>query len=775
MDATSVGRPYSIYSLSTRGGPMNNYDFRSLTDKDFEALCADLLGDVEGRRFERFKPGRDAGVDGRYFKDDKEVILQCKHWANTPIEQLIRRLRVDECPKLQKLNPSRYLLAISNHLSRADKNAIVASLLPFVVSPSDVFGNEDLNDLLASRQGIVQRHYKLWLNSSAVLTLMLNKPIFERSMATLEDARDSVKKYVVTSHHQFALKKLEELGVLIITGEPGIGKTTLAEHLCLTYAASGYQLLQISSDIKEAEAAFDKSENQLFFFDDFLGRNYLEALSGHEGSHIVAFIRRVLRAKGKRFILTSRSTILNQGKILIDSFHHQKLDKNEYQLVVSHLTELDKARILYNHIWHSDLPVEFVDQLYADKRYRLVINHRNFNPRLISFITDASRVGEDSAKYWDFVSRQLHNPSEVWDNPFVAQQDDFGRCLVLLVALNRIPISERALLDAYSRFISHPINAGMRGRKDYLSTTRHLTGSLLSRRVDDHMVRFDLFNPSIGDYVLRRYATELTTLKLAFNSLRSVASLDTLERLGAAKIVAVEDQIAIAKDMLSEAIREDFLGQSPDHLAKAALLLKRIGYDFLKINPDAARAVAAYISREEVPLNFKDAASFMKLAFNRKMVSDAVAFNYLTSALKKKPNYDELKVIDSLLYDLTPSESFDTSDVEHTLHDLIVEAIETDLSELVSNGSSLSGIAYNDYDTAEARVVDVVEQEFAEFYMDFDRTTAAEIVAASDYRSWADDQFEAPEEEFDRRVMSAQVFQPPLSPADPIDDLFERS
>lgn len=46
---------------------MNEYDFSKLNDKEFEALSIDLIAKLEGRRIERFKPGKDAGVDGRFF------------------------------------------------------------------------------------------------------------------------------------------------------------------------------------------------------------------------------------------------------------------------------------------------------------------------------------------------------------------------------------------------------------------------------------------------------------------------------------------------------------------------------------------------------------------------------------------------------------------------------------------------------------------------------------------------------------------------------------
>jgi len=68
-----------------------------------------------------------------------------------------------------------------------------------------------------------------------------------------------------------------------------------------------------------------KRLDKLFYFDDFLGRNYLEALSGHEGGQIVNFVKRIVKDPNKRFVLTSRTTILNQGKILNDVFENQNI------------------------------------------------------------------------------------------------------------------------------------------------------------------------------------------------------------------------------------------------------------------------------------------------------------------------------------------------------------------------------------------------------------------------------------------------------------------
>ncbi|MND91178.1 hypothetical protein D3C80_832900 [compost metagenome] len=60
---------------------MADYDFHTLNDKDFEELVVDLLSAEFDKRIERFKVGKDGGVDGRFFNiDGGEQIIQCKHW-----------------------------------------------------------------------------------------------------------------------------------------------------------------------------------------------------------------------------------------------------------------------------------------------------------------------------------------------------------------------------------------------------------------------------------------------------------------------------------------------------------------------------------------------------------------------------------------------------------------------------------------------------------------------------------------------------------------------
>jgi len=64
---------------------------------------------------------------------------------------------------------------------------------------------------------------------------MLNTALTGRSEAKRDEIIDSTKMYVVTNNHNNARDKLEELHSVVITGEAGIGKTSLADQLAHHY------------------------------------------------------------------------------------------------------------------------------------------------------------------------------------------------------------------------------------------------------------------------------------------------------------------------------------------------------------------------------------------------------------------------------------------------------------------------------------------------------------------------------------------------------------
>ena len=99
---------------------------------------------------------------------------------------------------------------------------------PFIQSESDVIGKESLNSILAEFPEVETRHFKLWLASTNVLQSIFNLAISGRSHFEIRRIREKAQRFVPTKDYDKALKFLKKSNVVILTGEPGIGKTTLA-------------------------------------------------------------------------------------------------------------------------------------------------------------------------------------------------------------------------------------------------------------------------------------------------------------------------------------------------------------------------------------------------------------------------------------------------------------------------------------------------------------------------------------------------------------------
>ncbi len=395
-----------------------------------------------GLSLEIFDAGPDQGIDIRYIgvneASSHTIIGQCKRWAEDSFTDLLRHLKRDELPKIKKLAPQRYILLTSVKLTPARKDKIVAALRPWIQSPNDVFGKQDISGLLARYPEVERRHIKLWLTSTEVLDALLNSDVFNRSEDALDRIERQLRLWVPNPSYSRSRDILESNHVCVISGAPGIGKTMLANVLSAAYVSLGYQLVAISENIEEGQRAWRSNVPQVFLYDDFLGHvTYGELhLRKNEESQLAHFLARVRTSENKRFILTTREYILAEAVQRYESLSDVDFSTLTEIVSLDEYTQLIRAQILYNHLFFSRLPHELKTALLPEKRYWDVILHHNYNPRVIEHVVGMPSVA--SLNPDEFVANifaTLDNPAKVWERIFENLSNMARRVLLAVASL----------------------------------------------------------------------------------------------------------------------------------------------------------------------------------------------------------------------------------------------------------------------------------------------------------------------------------------------------
>jgi hypothetical protein len=394
------------------------YSFHNLSHADFEDLARDLVGRELGVRFEAFGPGPDGGMDGRHASNGKSTILQAKHYPRSTIAQLNAVMKREKAA-IAKIKPRRYILVTSKDISAKNKSVIAKIIGRALRRTSDIFGPTDLNALLRKFPDIEKATIKLWLSSAAVLDRVVRAAAHTFTAMSRADIEEKVNVYAQNPSFEEARRKLEQTHVLIVAGMAGVGKTTLAEMLAWAYIGEEWEYEAIRS-LDDGFAAIVDTKKQIFFFDDFLGRVALDAQAlANKDSHLARFIKRIRASPNARFILTTRAHIFEEARTVSDHLADQRLDITRYVLDVGKYTRRVKARILYNHLVVAKTPPLHVAALMSAGALSKIVDHKNYNPRIIETMTDALHLQQiDPADYPKAFLAALDNPRELWNVAF---------------------------------------------------------------------------------------------------------------------------------------------------------------------------------------------------------------------------------------------------------------------------------------------------------------------------------------------------------------------
>lgn len=473
------------------------HDFRQLSPLDFENLVRDLLQAELGCRLESFGSGKDGGIDFRFCRAGHTTVIQAKHYVNSPPHAVIRAGK-KENEKVAKLKPRRYVFVTSSTMTPLLKDQLIAAMPDAPLVRDDVLGREDLNNLLGRHPEVLRQHFKLWLTHTETLERIIHSGIYNRTEAELDVIKALIPRFVHNHSVSEAEAILSRRGALIIGGEPGVGKTTLARVLTWLHLAQGWRAFVVD-DLNEALKIATTGEKRLIFFDDFLGQISLtNDVIRHADQRLPIFLDRVRSNEDLRLIVTTRSYLLSQAQMQSDRLASAKVEASELVLNVGAYTRKIRAQIVYNHIYFSDLTQEEKDSLLAGNFYLRMIDHKNFSPRLIDLLTSSDYLSIQDAPICDVVRTVLDRPTALWEVPYRSHLSEQSRIIMRAIFFLRLNptiddvlasfkhISRRMGLTATEQDVAH-----------FRQGLKPLEGSIVS--IQNGHVNFS--NPGIRDFM----------------------------------------------------------------------------------------------------------------------------------------------------------------------------------------------------------------------------------------------------------------------------------
>ncbi len=340
--------------------------------------------------------------------------------------------------------------------------------------------------------------------STSVIERVLHNAEVCQTEFRVDRIRKMLPLFVQNDAFPRAMRLLDDTRIAIISGVPGIGKTTLAEMLLYSHLEQGFEPVVIRSDIAEGQKFHRQEAKRIFYYDDFLGQIFLqdrpEYLGRNQDAALLDFMEMVQQSASSRFILTTREHILRAALRLSERFSQNTTVAQRCILELGDYSFAHKARILYNHLYFSSLKRAYKRALLVRDYFLDIIKHPHFNPRLIEWLSTEARTRDvPAATYRSYVAKLLESPHEIWSHAFRNQISDASRhvLLVLYPLGESVDVNDlEAAFASFHRHSSAKYNMTI-APGDFRTALQEMEGAFLTFGGG----RVSYLNPSIREFI----------------------------------------------------------------------------------------------------------------------------------------------------------------------------------------------------------------------------------------------------------------------------------
>ena len=325
----------------------------------------------------------------------------------------------------------------------------------------------------------------------------------------LKDISNVCEKFVPTNITSKCLEHLEEKNLLILIGNPGVGKSYNSKFLVAKYIEKGYKLLYSpNKNLKDILNEYNDEDKFVLFIDDIFGSNNLDFMATLSDSEITSLLEN--SNKNIKIIINSRTSLFNDANQKYDKIG--RLGLKPFIIETANFSHSEKARILIKHLKNSKIPQKFIYSLFEKGNYYIsgisnrlniyrIIYHKNYNPRIIEQMTSIDII-PSTDNYIETIINNLDNPHLIYNHPYVNNLDENERTIIKIIYLKSTYKNNYEVdIEQLCKIVS---NLGI-SEEQFEISLRKLEKSFISLYNKSGRRVCKFYDPSVMDYCICKF------------------------------------------------------------------------------------------------------------------------------------------------------------------------------------------------------------------------------------------------------------------------------